>query len=123
MACAKISSDGSYNKILTRAVTLILEDEGFSLLSVSARRVLERAEKLLEWSGDYEIKSAWRTFEDELIGRLIVCFHHHQSIRTRRERMWEDYVYLWSWPDTSSLWRNQGKQDCFLESVTVPRSS
>ena len=105
MACAKVSSDVSYNKIFTRAGTLVLEDERFSLPSVSARRAGETVEKLLERSGDYEMKSAWRTFEDELIRSLIACFYHHQSIRTRRERMWEDYVCLWSWSDTSSLWR------------------
>ena len=93
-ACAKVSSDGSYNRILTRAVTLVLKDESFPLPSIPSWRARQTAEKLLEWSGDSKNKSAWRFFEDELIFSLIACFHEHRSIRTRREQMWEDYHKL-----------------------------
>ena len=44
MACAKVSSNGSYNDIITRAVTLVLRDEEFSLPSVPARSAREKAE-------------------------------------------------------------------------------
>ena len=60
MACAKVSSDGSYNEILTRASTLILKDEGFSLPSVPAWKARKNGSKAVRVEWDSENKSAWR---------------------------------------------------------------
>lgn len=119
MACATVSSDGSYKNILTRAVALVLKDEGFSLPTVPARRALETAEKLLEWSGDIENKSAWRTFEDELIRSLIACFHDHRSTRKRREQMWENYHKLRASAPFKEMWATLLQQSITREPCPI----
>ena len=104
MACSNETSGGSYNELLTHAVSLVLKDEGFFLPSLPARRARETAEKLLEWSGDSKNKPAWRTFEERLICSLKRCFQAHRSIRTRRERMWEYYHKLRSSTSFKEMW-------------------
>ena len=119
MACATVSSDGSYINILPRAVALVLKDEGFSLPTVPARRALETAVKLLEWSRDIENKSAWRTFEDGLIHSLTACFHDHQSTRKRREQMWENYRKLRASASFKEMWATLLQQSTTREPCPI----
>jgi len=94
MAMASPSGDDACGKMLQAAVTLVLKDDGFTIPSRPAARARVLAKAMLEWSVKPENESTHLAFSMELVRSLERCCCLHQSVRMRRERMWENYFKL-----------------------------
>ena len=98
------SREGYGYNLLEKAVSSVLEDDGFTLPSAPALKARKCALAILSWMHSNQASAV--VFACNLIQCLESCFQPCKSLRSGREHMWESYykfrsserfVEVWSW--------------------------
>ena len=90
---------------MRKFVQMVLTDEGFRVLSVSAKDAVKTAEQLLEWSSQPENNNVFEPFSCELVEELDCCFRVDcRNLQSRQELMWKNLFKLGSSPCFRSKW-------------------
>ena len=83
------SREGYGYNLLEKAVSSVLEDDGFTLPSAPALKARKCALAMLSWMHSNQASAV--VFACNLIQCLESCFQPCKSLRSGREHMWESY--------------------------------
>ena len=91
-------------ELLRTAVVMVLNDDGFNILSEPARKSRILAKKYLEWCQLERNEHNFVSFSKELVGDVNACFTSLPTAKARREQMWERFFKYRASSEFSHKW-------------------